>query len=46
MKKFTKLMALILVCITVLNMGVLAAENPAETETTILTLKKIEKSMN
>ena len=34
MKKFTKLMALILVCITVLNMGVLAAENPAETETT------------
>ena len=35
MKKFTKIMALLLSCITVLNIGALAAENPAETETTV-----------
>lgn len=32
MNKFTKIIALLLACLTVLNMGVLAAENPAETE--------------
>ena len=37
---FRYVMALILVCITVLNMGVLAAENPAETETTTVELPK------